>query len=185
VASAGVSSRPPKPSTVLGRHTRSSPEQRGEADQGADDVGQVRADELGDRELAGDVAQRADDGQQPAVAQSPPTADQVDEDPGRQQGEDRDDLADGRGQRQQRQAGHGGQSDDGRAEGAVGDRCVVGDRGHPDGGQVGHSQRDQDGSDHRPGVAEADQAFHERAEGPGQQQCLNPDVGVAWRSASA
>ena len=134
-------------------------QQRAEADQCADDVGQVGPEPLGGRVLAGDIGQGAHHRQRPDAPQAAPAGDEVDEDPRREQGDDRHDPAHRGGQGEQRYPGDGGQPDDRGAEGAVGDRRVVADGGHPDRVDLHHAQADQDGRDHRPGIAEPHQAL--------------------------
>ena len=75
-------------------------QEAGEADDGADDVGQIRPEIDRGRQLAGDVAERADHGERPAVHHAFLAADEIEQDPRRQQREDGDDLADRAGQRQ-------------------------------------------------------------------------------------
>ena len=151
-------------------------QEAGEADDGADDVGQIRPEIDRGRQLAGDVAERADHGERPAALHALLAADQVEQDPRRQQREDGDDLADRAGQRQKRHAGHRGQGDDRRAERAVRHRRVVGDRRDPDRIERRNAERDQDRRDEGPRIAEADQPFEQRAERPGEQDGLHPHV---------
>ena len=91
-------------------------QQRAERDQRADDVGQVRPEELRGRELAEDVGQGAHHGQRPDAPQAAAARDQVDEDPRRQQRENRHDPAHRGGQAEQRHVGDGRQRDGGAAE---------------------------------------------------------------------
>ena len=160
-------------------------QQAAEADDRAGDVGQVGAEEVGHRPLADDVAKRPDDGERPAIAKALLAGDQVDQHPGRQQRQDRDDGADRTGQCQQRIAGDRGQGDDRCTQGAVRDRGVVGDGGDTDGVQVAQPQGDQDRRHHGPGITEADQALQQRAEGPGEQHGLHADVQRALRHQPA
>ena len=74
--------------------------------------------------------------------------------------------------------GHRGERDDRRAERAVGDRRVVGDRRDAQRVELGNAERRQDRRDERPGIAEPDQPLEQRAEGPGEQHGLDADVGV-------
>ena len=69
-------------------------QQAGEADDRADDVRQIGPEIDRGRQLAGDVAERADDGERPRLPHALLPADEVEQDPGRQQRQDRDDLAD-------------------------------------------------------------------------------------------
>ena len=82
------------------------------------------------------------------------------------------------GSNRQRHAGCGGtgERNDRRAERAVGDRRVIGDGGDADGIECRNAERDQDRGDEGPGIAEAHQAFEQRAEGPGEQDGLHPHV---------
>ena len=138
-----------------------------------------------DRVLPGDVAERAHHGQRPAALHPFPAGNQVQQHPWRQQCQHRDHRAHRTRERQQRVAGHRGQRDDGRAEGAIGHRRIVGDGRDPDGVQVRDAEGDQDGRDHRPRVAEADQALEQRAEGPREQHRLHPHVHAALRDQPA
>ena len=91
-------SRAPAPAATPCSRIRSSRE----ADDGADHVRQRRPEIDRGRQLAGDIAERADDGERPAAFHALLAADEVEQDPGRQQRQDGDDLADrGREERQQ------------------------------------------------------------------------------------
>jgi hypothetical protein len=69
-----------------------------------------------------------------------------------------------------------GQCDDRGTECPVGDRRVVADGGHPDRVEFRHPETDQDGRDHRPWVAEPDQALQQRTQRPGHEDRLYPHV---------
>ena len=174
---------------AIGQHLRRPPhleqdQQRREADDRADDVRQIGAEIDRRRQLPGDVAERADDGERPRRPHAFAAGDEIEQDPRRQQRQDGDDLADrGRIDRQQideahaeRAGGHGRKRDDRRAERAVGDRRVVGDGGDANGVEIGNADRNQDRRDESPRIAEADQAFEQRAERPGEQDGLHPHV---------
>ncbi len=151
-------------------------EKAGEADDRADDVGQIGSKIDRGRQLAGDVAERADHRERPGFFHALPAADQIEQNPGRQQRENGDDLADRAGERQERHAGHRGERDDRRAERAVRHRCIVGDGCNADRIERRNAERDQDRGDEGPRVAEADQPLEQRAKGPGEQDGLYPHV---------
>jgi hypothetical protein len=73
-------------------------------------------------------------------------------------------------------ASHRGQGDDRSAERAVRHRRIVGDCRDPDGVERRNAQRDQDRRHEGPRIAEADQAFEQRAERPGEQDGLHAHV---------
>src|SRR5262249_47588541 len=105
---------------AIPEHTPGTPEleqdeKRCEADDGADDIRQIRPEKDRDRKLARDVAQRAYYREWPAVRETVFAADQVDQDPWREQGQNRNDVADRRGQVQQRITRHRRERDDRRA----------------------------------------------------------------------
>ena len=173
--------RSPAPAAAIAQHLPRPPhleqqQQRPEAHDGAGHVGQVGAEIDRDRELPGDVAERADDGERPAVLDALAPADEIEQYPWREQRQDGDDVPDRGRHRQQRIAGDGGKRDDRRAERAIGDRGVVGDGRDPDGVEVGNAERDEDRRDEGPGIAEADQPFEQRAERPGEQHGLHAHV---------
>jgi hypothetical protein len=154
-------------------------EQRGEADDRSGHVGQVRPHVHRDGILAEDVAERTDDRERPCAPHAGATGDEIQQHPRRQQGEHGDDRADRTRQREQGIAGDRGEADDRRAERAVRHRRVVRNRGDADRVEVGDAERNQDRRDHRPRIAEADEAFEQRAEGPGEQHRLHTHVGAA------
>ena len=155
------------------REAEEDPERR----QRAGDVGQVRAEEHGDRPLARDVRQRSDDRERPAFLHALPAAHQIDQDPRRQQRQHRDDVADRGGEREERQAGDGREREDRRPERAVGDRRVIRERRDADGVEVRDAEPDENRRDHRPRITEADGALEQRAERPREHQRLNANVG--------
>ncbi len=74
------------------------------------------------------------------------------------------------------EAGHAGQRDDRRAQGAKGHRRGIGDEREARGGERGEAQADQDGAGHRHRGAEAGGTLEEGAEAEGDEKKLQPPV---------
>ena len=130
-----------------------------------------------DGPLSGDVGERADDCERPGFGDSFPSADEIDKNPRRQERQNGNDVADGAGECQKRKAGDRGEADDGSAERTVGNRRVVGKSGDADRVQVRNAQADENRHYDRPGIAESDEPFEQRAERPRHHDRLDADVG--------
>jgi hypothetical protein len=89
-------------------------------------------------------------------------------------------MPDRSGQGEQRQPGYCCERDDRHPE------CAVGNRGsNADRIQIGNAEPDQDRGDERPRITKPHQPFEKRAERPGEEDGLSPNVGRALRSEPA
>ena len=152
-------------------------EQNPERNQRPAQVRQVRTQIMRHGPLPGDIRKRAHDRQRPSFDHSVPAAHQIDQHPGRQQRQNRNDASDGSGKRHQGKTGHGRQSQNRRSQRAVGDRRIVRQSRHADRIQIRDSQSHQNRHHHRPRISESHQSFQQRPERPGQHDGLDPDVG--------
>ena len=116
--------------------------------------------------LTCDVRQRRDDRQRPCFGDAHPSAHQKDQDPRRQQSENRDKIAYRGRKREQRQSRNGREPDDRGSQRAERYRRVIRERGNSYGIQVGDSQAHQNRNHDRPRIAESHEPFQEARQTP-------------------